>query len=72
MKTDSFISGISSNIIRQRLLENRTLTFVEAYEKTRALDLAKISSESYSSDQASYSGAVCTVNNSQFNELTFN
>ena len=70
MKTDSFISGISSNIIRQRLLENRTLTFVEAYEKARARDLARISSKSYSSDQASYSGPVCTVNNSQFNELT--
>ena len=33
MKTDSFISGISSSIIRQRLLENRTLTFVDAYKK---------------------------------------
>ena len=72
MKIDSFISGISSNIIRQRLLESRMLTFVEAYEKARALDLARISSESYSSDQASYSGQVCTVNNSQFNELTSN
>ena len=37
MKTDSFISGILSSIIRQRLLENRTLTFVEAYEKAGAL-----------------------------------
>ena len=64
MKTDSFISGILSSIIRQRLLESRTLTFVEAYEKARALDLARISSESYSLDQASYSGWVCTVNNS--------
>ena len=70
MKTDSFISGISSSIIRQRLLENRMLTFVEAYEKARALDLARISSELYSSNQASYSGRVCTVNNSQFDELT--
>ena len=58
MKTDSFISGISSNIIRQRLLENRTLTFVEAYKRPRALDLARISAESYSSDQVSYSGRV--------------
>ena len=70
MKTDAFISGISSNIIRQRLLENRTLTFVEAYEKARALELAEVSSESHSSDQASYFGRACTVNNSQFNELT--
>ena len=72
MKTDSFIRGILSNIIRQRLLESRTLTFVEACEKARALDLARISSESYSSDQASYSGRVCNLNNSQFNELTSN
>ena len=43
MKTDSFISGISSSIIRQRLLENQTLTFVKAYEKAQALDLARIS-----------------------------
>ena len=72
MKTDSFISGISSSIIRQRLLENRTLTFVEAYKKARAFDLARISSESYSSNQASCSCRVCTVNNSQFDELTSN
>ena len=72
MKTDSFISGILSNIIRQRLLVSRTLTFVEAYEKAQALDLARISSESYSADQASYSGLVCKVNNFQFNELTSN
>ena len=52
--------------------ENRMLTFVEAYEKARVLELAKVSSESYSSDQASYSGRVCTVNKSHFNELTSN
>ena len=72
MKTDSFISGISSSIIRQRLLENRTLTFVEAYKKARALDLARISSKSYSLNQASYSGRVCNYNNFQFDELTSN
>ena len=71
-ETNSFISGISLNIIRQRLLENRMLTFVEAYEKARVLELAKVSSESYSSDQALYSGRVCTVNKSHFNELTSN
>ena len=72
MKTDSFISGILSNIIKQSLLENLTLTFVEAYKKARALNLAKISSESYSSDKVSYSGRVCTINNSQFNKFTSN
>ena len=39
IKTDFFISGICSSRIRQRLLENRMLIFVEAYEKARALDL---------------------------------
>ena len=48
------------------------LTFVEAYEKARVLELAKVSSESYSSDQASYSGRVCTVNKSHFHKLTSN
>ena len=60
MKRDSFINGISSNFIRQRLLENRTLTFTEAYEKARSLELAKINSESYSSQETKQS-SVCTV-----------
>ena len=51
MKRDSFINGISSKFIRQRLLENRTLTFTEAYKKARSLELAKINSESYSSQK---------------------
>ena len=60
MKRDSFINGISSNFIRQRLLENRTLTFTEAYEKERSLELAKISSESYYSQETKQS-SLCTV-----------
>ena len=42
---DSFISGISSRFIRERLLENRTLTFTQAYEKARALEIAKLNSK---------------------------
>ena len=64
MKTDSFNGGTSSNIVRQRLLENPMLNLVQAYEKARVLELAKAFSESYSSDQASYSGRICAVNNS--------
>ena len=41
MKRDSFINGVSSAFFQQNLLENRTLTFTEAYEKARSLQLAK-------------------------------
>ena len=47
MKRDSFISGISSSAFRHRLLESRTLTFSEAYEKARFLELAKLTSDFY-------------------------
>ena len=47
MKRDSFINGLSSNFIRQRLLENRTLTFTEAHEKARSVELAKLNCETY-------------------------
>ena len=47
MKRDSFINGLSSNFIRQRLLENRTLTFTEAHEKARSIELAKLNCETY-------------------------
>ena len=47
MKRDSFISGKSSPFIRERLLENQTLSFNQVYEKTRALELAKQTSETY-------------------------
>ena len=51
LKRDSCIYGISSNFIKQRLLENRTLTFTEAYEKARSLERAKINRDSYSSQE---------------------
>ena len=47
MKRDSFISEISSTFIRERLLENQTLSFNQAYEKACALELAKQTSETY-------------------------
>ena len=37
-KRDSFISGISSTFIRERLLENQILLFNQACEKARTLN----------------------------------
>ena len=44
---DSFIAGLKSQSIRQRLLENKTLSLKEAFDQTRALELAQKQSESY-------------------------
>ena len=38
---DAFINGLESNLIRQRLLENRTLDLQNAYSQARSLDLAQ-------------------------------
>ena len=42
---DAFIAGTSSMPIWQRLLENRTRTFQQAYDQVRAQELAYKSSE---------------------------
>ena len=47
MICDSFISGLCSNYIRQRLLENAKLTLDEAYEKARTLHIAQKNSDVY-------------------------
>ena len=44
---DAFISGLSSNLIRQQLLEDRSLTLKTAYDRVRTLDLAQKNSEEY-------------------------
>ncbi|XP_065671655.1 uncharacterized protein LOC136089531 [Hydra vulgaris] len=44
---DAFISGITSNYIRQRLLENSTLNLQSAFNQARSLDIAQRNSESY-------------------------
>lgn len=46
---DAFISGLRSQQIRQRLLENKTLELSAAFDQARALDAAQQSLESYSS-----------------------
>ena len=48
---DAFISGIHSNQIRQRLLENKTLDLKTMFDQARALDSAMRSPESYSAPQ---------------------
>lgn len=44
---DAFIRGLSASHIRQRLLENSSLTLSEAYEKARSLELAQQQASSY-------------------------
>ena len=44
---DSFINGIQLQHIRQRLLENVTLTLAEATTQARALEIAQKTSDSY-------------------------
>ncbi len=45
---DSFITGFQSAYIRQRLLENSTLTLQDAFEQARSLDIARQHADSYS------------------------
>ena len=45
---DSFISGLQSPMIRQRLLENKTLNLTTMFDQARALDSAQRNCESYS------------------------
>ena len=47
MIRDSFINGLSSSYIRQRLLESAELTLEQAHDKARTLDLAQKNSEAY-------------------------
>ena len=45
---DAFINGITSNHIRQRLLENKTLDLNTAYDQTLTLEMAQRQLASYS------------------------
>ena len=44
---DAFISGLSSPVFRQRLLEKHTLTLEEAVQHACSLELAQRNAESY-------------------------
>lgn len=55
---DAFITGLLSNSIRQRLLENKTLDLKTMFDQARSLESAMKSSESYIESQASFNAAV--------------
>ena len=55
---DAFITGISSNYIRQRLLENATLDLQSAFNQARALDVAQKNSEAYMPHSVSHVAAA--------------
>lgn len=59
---DAFISGLSSSLIRQRLLENHMLTLDDAVGQARSLDLAQRNAEVYASSgsSSSFSAAALT------------
>ena len=52
MIRDAFINGIASPLIRQRLLENKTLELESAYNQAYSLDLAQRHSEAYTTSFA--------------------
>lgn len=56
---DTFIGGLSSSHIRQRLLENTTLTLEQAFDQARSLELAQHHSATYVT-QASYTEVAST------------
>ncbi|XP_068224969.1 uncharacterized protein [Palaemon carinicauda] len=58
---DAFINGLVSGAIRQRLLENLTLSLNTAYEQARTLEMAQKHSASYSSAEP-VNAAVSAIN----------
>lgn len=60
---DSFISGIQSNNIRQRLLENNTKDLKSMFDQARSLEIAQKSVEAYSTNQ--YDSALNAIPSSQ-------
>ena len=66
MIRDAFINGIQSHNIRQRLLENNTLTLDAAFTQARSLELAQKSSNQYNTD-ATLNAA--TINDQQLADL---
>ncbi|KAL0840676.1 hypothetical protein ABMA28_015872 [Loxostege sticticalis] len=64
---DAFISGISSSKIRQRLLENLTLTLDQAYNQALSLETAEVSSQSFNTQSlnAVHEGAAPVSTNQE-------
>ena len=62
---DAFINGMSSSVIRQRLLEFMTLDLTATVTQARAMEMAQIHSESYVQDPTpSFTTAVTTPKDS--------
>ena len=61
---DAFITSLRSNIIRQRLLENKTLHLNIANDQARALHAAQKNSEAYTYTQTLIVGAISQENTS--------
>lgn len=59
---DSFIAGLNSSHIRQRLLEQSTLTLSQTFDSARALEMAQRHSESYLTPFTSHANAVTSRN----------
>lgn len=57
---DVFINGIASPLIRQRLLENATLSLQGAYEKAYTLDLAQRNADAYTLQTAHTAAVVAS------------
>ena len=55
---DSFITGLKSNAIRQRLLENQKLDLNAAYDQARALDAAQQNAVSYTNQTPQYQASA--------------
>ena len=57
---DSFISGLQSSLMHQRLLENKTLDLATMFDHTRALDSAQKSYELHSAPSGSSFSATAS------------
>lgn len=55
---DAFITGLRSSVIRQRLLENKTLDLTSAIDQARALDTAMRHSEMYTMPQEKFTASA--------------
>jgi len=55
---DSFINGLSSPLIRQRLLENTQLDLKTAFDQASALDLAQKNAEAYAMPDISTTASI--------------
>ena len=65
---DSFISGLASATIRQRLLENNSLELQEMVNQARALETAQLNSQSYISATPHYSVSAASDNTGSLTE----